>query len=99
MSNLSPKKQIIELPSDPVLDLSISVGQRTVRWSELPNQPLDVRRLELGPNESKTIEMQWLAEERKNLLVEADFIDNPLDSRGPVRAITPVYIADCPGRQ
>lgn len=88
----SQTMRTVKLENQPVLDMVITNGTKTARWSDGQVPTPDWNYLELRPNESKTIEMTWLAEIGGTVVMEADFIDNPVDSRGPIRAITQVFV-------
>jgi Intracellular proteinase inhibitor len=62
VSNRGPKPQTIDLKDTPVLDIVFGNPDAGPRWSD--GRPLtpDLTRLELKPGESKSIEMDWVAE-------------------------------------
>lgn len=94
----SQKLTSVDLKDKPALDMVITEDKRTARWSDGKTLTHDWARLELGPHESKTIEMPWqvgTGGSRGAVVIEATFTDDPADSRGPVRAIGQVLLI-CP---
>ncbi len=64
--NRGDEKQVIEVEDKPVMDIMVTYEKNgdnvPVYWSDGREVTADMRRLELGPGESKTIEMTWIAE-------------------------------------
>ena len=56
--NIGKEVEAIQLEDKLVMDILVGNGQAE-RWSERREITPDMRRLELGPGESKTIEMTW----------------------------------------
>lgn len=64
VTNDSTGRWVIELPEASVMDIKIGTGggslRRWVYWSDDREITPEMRRLELAPGESKTIEMTWV---------------------------------------
>ncbi|MBI4786654.1 MAG: hypothetical protein HY782_06370 [Chloroflexi bacterium] len=60
-TNKGSRVEVIELRDRPVLDIVVGDRDRVFRrWSDSKPLTTDLTRLELGPGESKTIEMGWV---------------------------------------
>ena len=63
VKNIDDETQIIEIDYGPVMDIKVrqgSVSKPEVWWSDVNEVTPEMRRLELAPGESKTIEMTWV---------------------------------------
>jgi hypothetical protein len=63
--NDGDEKQVIELVDEPVMDIMVCYrlsDDIRVYWSDGREVTAEMRRLELDPGESKTIDMIWIAE-------------------------------------
>ena len=63
VKNDGDEVEIIEIDEDPVMDILVGQGdhyEREVWWSDGREITPEMRRLELAPGESKTIEMTWV---------------------------------------
>lgn len=59
------KPEIIELKSKPVMDIVVGYAMTDyVRWSQQQPSDTDLYRLTLLPNQSKTISLTWVPDER-----------------------------------
>jgi len=61
--NHGTARWVIELPEASVMDIRVSTGAgipRPIYWSDGREITPEMRRLELAPGESKTIEMTWV---------------------------------------
>jgi len=70
VDNFGNRTEIIESENGPVMDIFINTEgpagiprETDVQWSDGRDITPDMRRLELGPGESRTIEMTWIAEQ------------------------------------
>jgi hypothetical protein len=98
VTNVGSQEHTIELKGQVVFDLRITDESGEHRWSEGKPLTSDLTRLELKPQESKILEMQWkVPYGGSGIIVTAQLIDDPNDLRGPVRATTRVYAPYCPG--
>lgn len=65
--NRGPGDLVIELPEPSVMDIKIGTGSGSLRrwiyWSDGREITPEMRRLELAPGESKTVEMTWVPSE------------------------------------
>lgn len=59
VTNIGTRTHIIELGHQIVFDLIIADRTGVYRWSDGKPLTPELTRLELGPQESKTLEMQW----------------------------------------
>ncbi len=63
VKNIGDETEIIEIDDEPVMDIIVRQGfnyEREVCWSDGREITPEMRRLELAPGESKTIEMTWV---------------------------------------
>ncbi len=99
VTNKGSRTQVIELQDQPVLD--IWVGSATsvlARWSDGKTLTPELTRLELKPNESKTIEMDWLIVQPPSgtvLSFQAPLVYSPRFP--PLRPSVLVSVSVCPG--
>lgn len=88
VTNKTNETRVIELPDRPVFDIVIGNADAAdaIRWSD--GKPLaEVNRLELGPGESKSIEINWVSDGITH--VGAVFIS---DARSPDNVMFPGFI-------
>jgi hypothetical protein len=87
--NQTQQVQVVVLTNQPVLDIVVGNPDRsTIRWSAGRPLTSDLTRLELGPSESKTIEMQWKMQwiegnwpfVQARLIPDERFVDHPLEA-------------------
>lgn len=98
VTNVSAETRTIKLERQVVFDLIVADQDGEHRWSEGKPLTSELSQLELKPRQSKTIGMQWVVKERTSgFLVTAQFVDNPNDSRGPMKATARVYAPGCFG--
>jgi len=99
VTNTTDRTEVIQLEEkqEPVMDILVGFGpggHRTrIYWSDRREITPEMRRLELAPGESKTIEMTWMPDEKAN--------GRPVSVRGilnreQMRQYVPVHI--CVGR-
>ncbi len=70
VTNEGKQTEVIQLTDHPVLDIMIrdrsrnglSADDKIIHWSDGKTITPDVRRLELKPGESKTLEMDWVVQ-------------------------------------
>ncbi len=63
VKNIGDETEVIEIDDEPVMDILVRQGdhyEREVYWSDGREITPEMRRLELAPGESKTIEMTWV---------------------------------------
>ena len=76
VKNTRGKVRVVELEDKPVMDILINIRTPdnnsfpTTYWSDGQDITPEMRRLELAPGESRTIEMQWIAVEDSNYQAE-----------------------------
>ncbi len=99
VTNKGSRTQVIELQDQPVLD--IWVGSATsvlARWSDGKALTPELTRLELKPNESRMIEMDWVVAQPASgtvLSFQAPFVYSPRFP--PLRPSVLVSVSVCPG--
>ncbi len=102
VTNTSSNTQRIELRDEPVLDIildhskSTRIGTR--RWSDGKPLTSDLTRLELAPDASKSIEMDWVVDEGKigPVGIAAEF-RSASQRGGAVGAPIQVNVSNCSG--
>lgn len=90
----------VKLKDQPVFDIFIGGLDPPIRWSEGKPLAPDLTQLELGPGQSKTIEMRWIAVQPPghNIVgVSAHFAYGQQMPGGPVVASVAVSVGACPG--
>ena len=63
VKNVGDETEVIEIDDEPVMDILVRQGsdyKREAWWSDGREVTPEMRRLELAPGESKTIEMTWV---------------------------------------
>lgn len=96
-TNHSSEPFEVELSDKPVFDLVVKTGGETTRWSEGEKFTSNLTRFVLKPKEAKTIEMDWQVRGPDNLLVNAQFIDNPKFADHPIEPFLLVQVQHCVG--
>ncbi len=99
VTNNGSRTRVVELTDRPVFDIVIPALKPPVRWSEGKAMTPDLTRLELKPYQSKTIEMDWVAEQRAygGVGILAQFVDEPNSPFGPRTVGGTVGVGTCPG--
>ncbi len=91
--NDDTRTQIVQLEDRPVFDMEVRVIDKeikTYRWSQDKPLSSDLTLLDLGPGQSKTIEMQWVVQPQTSVLFSyALFIPDSSRVNDPVRAPAP----------
>ena len=87
----------VDLKDQPVLDIIIgNPDNSTIRWSTGRQLTVDLTRLELQPEQSRDIYLEWVA--TTSTTIWARFIDNPTDPRGPIFSHLALFVEPaCPG--
>lgn len=93
LTNESKQSQVFDLGSRPVFDLVVQQGNRVARWTDGKPMTPERTRLELGPGESRVIEMDWLAGEYDMIRASADFVWK--SSWDPVRSSVSICVYNC----
>jgi len=73
VTNKTSKTQTFETTDVPVLDLLVAYGKGAQRWSDGKPLTPDLTHLELQPGQSKTIEMDWIAQPTVGVVVATFF--------------------------
>ena len=63
VKNVGDETEVIEIDDGPVMDIVVGQGfhyEREVSWSDGREITPEMRRLELAPGESKSVEMAWV---------------------------------------
>ncbi len=96
VDNFSDQIEVLQLEEkqQPVMDIYISFGaardsMTTLYWSDGREITPEMRRLELAPGESKTIEMAWLPDEKADR--SSVWVDGILN-REQMRQYVPIHI-------
>ena len=98
VTNKGARHQVIELNEKPVLDIVIGNPEKSEkRWSAGRVLTPDQKRLDLAPGESKSIEMDWVAERMPYGVATVWGIFN-YDNKGNYKApLVDIWIESCPG--
>jgi len=98
ITNVGIQTRTIDLGDKIVFDLIIADPTGEYRWSDGKPLAPELTRLELGPQETKTLEMQWKVPQNGSpgFLATAQFIDHPKYTDSPVKVSVRVHGPDCP---
>jgi hypothetical protein len=95
VTNTDSQTHSVELKDQPVLDMIVESHSEVRRWSEGKALGSNLTRLELKPNESKSIEMKWVA--KTEFVVSASLIYDARLINDPAKLSFLVYVDNCPG--
>lgn len=91
----------VEVPGQSVLDLEIRYPEmpsnQTIRWSDGKDITAGLTHLELGPGESKSIELQFTAPSTSGFGVSAKVYDSVRSLEDPITAFMIIPVGGCPG--
>ncbi len=97
VSNHGLQTEVMDLKDKPVLDIVISLDNGEVRWSDGKPLTPELTQLELKPGETKTIEMDWVANSDIGLHGAAAVFHNPALRGYEISPNVPLNIGYCTG--